>query len=1340
VPCAFRTDLEAVVQRIRWYRRAGLRRALALWSAVLAVLGGLVLALPGTAAAATGATTAWRQGAFHLDPEGVVSRSDIVLGSPNTTGTSSMPLGNGSLGVAAWAANGFTAQLNRSDTMPDRKSPGQLTVPGLSVISHAADFSGRLDLTDGVLRESGGGMSLKAWVAAKKDELIVDVSGADPDITQTASINLWPGRKPTAAVSGRIGTLAETWSDDAPPIGSGKTFGSLAAITAGGRGVTASVAGPTQVKVSFKPHADGTFRVVVGSPGWTGGNAARTAAALLGGDAARSEHALMAAQDSWWHGYWAHTGLVAMDSADGSAAYIENLRTLYLYEEAASMKKGINPGSQAGEADMFAWEKDTQTWTPSAYWLWNLRTQISANMSSGNYALNTPIFDMYADDLPAIEDWTKLAMGGRPGSCVPETMRFNGNGLDIATGNCSEASSPNWNALDISSGPEVALYMWEQYQATGDRAMLKKYFPFMKSTIEFQLAYQQPGADGLLHANANAHETQWAVQDPTTDIALDKALFPVIVQAAKELGTAHTSDAALVHRVTTAEGEIPPYPRTDDATRTQLLNPDYTQAQTATADATGTDMVAISYQPAAARQNGENIELEPLWPWNTVSDQDKNMFALEQRSYDHRPNKGGNDWSMDAIDAARLKDPAEVRADLVSITEGHQVYANGFADLGSTVGYQPYIEQEAGVATAVDEALAQDYDGIVRFAPAWPSDWNGSGSVYLQHGDKADVQVQGGNLVTAAIEAGTTGTVRVENPWPGQRATVVDGRTGRTVVRATGADLIDVPAHAGSSYLVERAAASAGHVSYAPVTGAAPTAARHLGGVQIGLDTDTAAGTATVGTVLADTDASFGLTRIDAAASTGGTTTAGTVAGRTERTAAAGASGADMYFDVGNDAAATGDYDATVSVSYYDKGTGDLTVSYDAGPGHGSRTAGSVALHDTGTWQTVSIPVKGAYFGGLGPAGADFSLHADHDLTVHSAGVTVTGPRVPDEHLFPPAPAITSPHEGQTLPLAGAIAGTALPDATVTVKNGSTAVCGTTADDTGAWSCGPDGGFTAGRQSVTATATDPTGLTGDASAALGFVASDQPPGTALVGAVLGADNHAYGMSEDEKPSSGFDGPTTASVVDGLSARTSTQSNIYFDIDDSVAHAGFYSASFTVSYFDQGTGSFAVHYDDGTSDPYKSTASIPLTGTDTWKTATVTAPDAYFGGQEHSGADFRLRNGGGQVTVHSVAVKISGNGVPDATDFAPPVKIASPADGAQIAASPTVSGTAEPGAAVTVEADGAGLCTATAADDGTWSCTAGAPLAAGDHTLTATAADATSTPAAAASAAVVVPQE
>ena len=249
-----------------------------------------------------------------------------------------------------------------------------------------------------------------------------------------------------------------------------------------------------------------------------------------------------------------------MSSADGSAAYIENLRTLYLYEEAASEKRASTRATRPATPTCSTGTRTRSAWTPSSYWIWNLRAEISANMSSGNYQLNVPIFDMYINDLSNIETWTKANMGGLPGACVPETMRFNGNGGD--PGSRTAAARPPrrcWNAEDITSGPEMSLYMWEQYEGTGNLAFLKQAFPFMEATAQFLLAYQQVGSDGLLHAVANAHETQWAVQDPTTDIAADQAIFPIIADAARLVGDKPAKDPLLA-QFATALTEIPAVP------------------------------------------------------------------------------------------------------------------------------------------------------------------------------------------------------------------------------------------------------------------------------------------------------------------------------------------------------------------------------------------------------------------------------------------------------------------------------------------------------------------------------------------------------------------------------------------------------------------------------------------------------------------------------------------------------------------------------------------------------------------------------------------------------------
>jgi hypothetical protein len=494
---------------------------------------------------------------------------------------------------------------------------------------------------------------------------------------------------------------------------------------------------------------------------------------------------------------------------------------------------------------MFAYDQDQQDWYPAGYWLWNLRGQIAANLSSGNYSLNLPIFSMYLNDLTNIKSWTTAQMGGLTGACVPETMRFNGNGYynggsNSSNASCAIASSPSYNAEDITSGAELALWIWQQYQDTGSTSFLQTYYPLMEQAAEFLLAYQKVGSDGFLHAVANAHETQWAVQDPTTDLAADQALFPAVVSAATLLNT----DSSLVSSLKTAEGEIEPYARTDAATHDQLLNAQPTTASaTASVDAGGTDVIADSFQPSATIHNGENIGLEPVWPYGVIGDSTTvngdNLTALADRTYNSRPNVNNPDWSFDAVDAARLDMPSQVSSDLVAITESYQSYISGLGNLSSgTTGDEPYIEQSSTVAVAMDEALATDYDGTLRIAPAWPSGWNAAGTVYIQGGSKVDVQVEGGVITTAAIQAGTTQTMTVRNPWgSGQQAEVVNGSTGAVVVATTTAATFSVPVTAGSSYLIEQPSAPTTSLTFAQVTGVQATAAKHLGGkVQIGLD------------------------------------------------------------------------------------------------------------------------------------------------------------------------------------------------------------------------------------------------------------------------------------------------------------------------------------------------------------------------------------------------------------------------------------------------------------------------------------------------------------------------
>jgi alpha-L-fucosidase 2 len=774
------------------------------------------------AQSAVPATTTAPHRGYQVDVAGVVGRSDVVLGRPNLASGEAMPLGNGRLGVALWSADGLTAQLNRNDTLPDRLSPGQVVIPGLTALTRATDYAGRLDLYKGEFREQAGGMSVKAFVEPNTDTLVVDVTGVSPSRPQTAVLKLWAPRSPRAGAEGPVAFLAESWIDNKNPGASGRVFGSLSAITVQGRDVSAVVTDPLTVTLSFTPFADGHFRVIAAAPHYDGtGNAL---------DVAR--HSLSSAPDTahltWWRDFWARAGIIKITSKDGTGEYMENLRNLYLF--VAAIEKGVEyPGSQAGIADMISAAKDEHRWDPSAFWHWNLRMMVAANIGAGLPDLNDTYFGLYRKNLANIEHWTRENMKNLPGICVPETMRFNGAGIEYESAwkpaamgrNCDANFKPYYNARTISTGAEVSLWIWQQYLSTGDREFLSENYPVMASSARFLVAYQKTGADGLLHTSpSNAHETLWDVTDPTTDVSAILALYPAMIQAAKLLG----KDADLVRETEAALAKAPLLPRAK-ATAPHALAP-------ASADADTDDVIAESYQPGAEHHNIENIGLEPVWPYSIIGDTSP-LFTLAVRTYTHRPNTSAVDWSFDPIQAARLHLGSEVASTLSETTQKFQGFVNGMAKWEASAT-EFYVEQTGVVADALQESLVQDYDGVIRIAPAIPPGWDFDGSVYVRGKAKIDVQTRNGSVTAVFIEAGSPQKLKIRNPWPNEAVDVVSADNDKAMVSTT-SEMIEFATTTGSVYILEKHGSGA---HFEPVSGTPATSAKRFGRVQIGLFRD----------------------------------------------------------------------------------------------------------------------------------------------------------------------------------------------------------------------------------------------------------------------------------------------------------------------------------------------------------------------------------------------------------------------------------------------------------------------------------------------------------------------
>jgi hypothetical protein len=343
----------------------------------------------------------------------------------------------------------------------------------------------------------------------------------------------------------------------------------------------------------------------------------------------------------------------------------------------------------------------------------------------------------------------------------------------------------------------------------------------MAAAARFLLAYEKPGANGLLHTGpSNAHEMQWDVVDPTTDLSARRALFPATMEAATLL----QKEPALVAQMRAALLEVPPFPRVDAKKPTVLLAD--------TDDGRGEDVIATSYLPAAPMHNVENIGLEPVWPYGLIGDTSP-QFALARRTYFARGNKANIDWSFDPVQAARLGLGDEVRSTLLQITKKNQGYINGFAQWEGTTK-EFYVEQIGMVSLALQEALAQDYDGVIRVAPAIPPGWDFDGEVALRHGVTAEVQVRGGVATAVGIEVKSAQVLKVKSPWPGVTVCVRNAKTGELVKRGSTEAILDFSAKAGGVYRIEKVAET-GQKAFTAVDGIPATTYKTLGPVQIGL-------------------------------------------------------------------------------------------------------------------------------------------------------------------------------------------------------------------------------------------------------------------------------------------------------------------------------------------------------------------------------------------------------------------------------------------------------------------------------------------------------------------------
>lgn len=97
----------------------------------------------------------------------------------------------------------------------------------------------------------------------------------------------------------------------------------------------------------------------------------------------------------------------------------------------------------------------------------------------------------------------------------------------------------------------------------------------------------------------------------------------------------------------------------------------------------------------------------------------------------------------------------------------------------------------------------------------------------------------------------------------------------------------------------------------------------------------------------------------------------------------------------------------------------------------------------------------------------------------------------------------------------------------------------------------------------------------------------------------------------------------------------------FDVDERYLFGGRNAVTVTVTYWDQGTGSWELEY-DAVDAPYRSAGLVQKADTRAWRKATFLLPDAHFanrqaGGDRRAGTDLRILARSEDVVVHMVEV-------------------------------------------------------------------------------------------------------
>ncbi|WP_287128708.1 glycosyl hydrolase family 95 catalytic domain-containing protein [Candidatus Cyanaurora vandensis] len=643
--------------------------------------------------------------------------------------------------------------------------------------------------------------------------------------------------------------------------------------------------------VIYNPSPDFTIWIAVASRvNATGYNSEGAAFNIIGNARRVGASAILNSFTGFWHSFWSKSFVqYSSTSADARTDYdyLENLWYLHHYV-VASASRGKNPFHFMAGVHRFNEDCEGNPyfnpsfWT-AGYWHFNQRISLFPLLASNHAEFLDSYHNFYkssTEDIKAItlrkfsgtcENQTCVARPNKSCTCdadcavegmwTPEVLAFDGlfpadtgtvskelERLSIRTPfvdqdynhnrrfqpGSSEVLYNNPNVENImSSGAEVAEWMWKRYLFTNDQNFLANTaYPYMKETVKFYKKWLQL-EDGVYKIKgANAQENWHWVTNPVPDIAAVRYLFSAAKRAAiilNDTDASFTSDLS-TFITKTAPFAVGPYMKITGEIGTKYLpcstvideykvgefGPNESNCENLYDDVDlGTPWESTRFY---GPYNLQTPELEMLFPHGVIgAATSSNAYKIAKDTYLARANydrdrsfgtwKGSNYtgswlyfydkptdilidenpwklwiWSQDAIYAARLG----LRDDVTKILKRMALRNNQFRN-GIPWDGNARFDSIGVNATAINESLLQSHDyhnldsanGSIRVFVSPPSDLNAPLDDQNVVGSTSDVNfngaftlaAEGGFLVSSERESGKTKYVGIKS-LAGKQATV----------------------------------------------------------------------------------------------------------------------------------------------------------------------------------------------------------------------------------------------------------------------------------------------------------------------------------------------------------------------------------------------------------------------------------------------------------------------------------------------------------------------------------------------------------------------------------------